>query len=116
MFRSLVRNLVLNSSIETTDAKAKTISRMIDKVFTKAKKDTLSSKRSLLAVLGNDHETFEKIFSYKSLLSSKSSGFAKRTKLNRRRGDNTLMVKLELATPKDEVKEEKQAVKEKKSS
>jgi len=104
MFRSLVRNLVLSGSITTTEAKAKTVSRLMDRILKKAKTDTLSSKRSIIATIGNDKELFKKIFEYKTLIASRNSGFTKRTRLNTRRGDNAPMVKFELVMPKDEIK------------
>lgn len=62
LMRSLARALVLNGQIETTEAKAKSLRPYVEKLVTKAKEDTLSNRRHILARLGNDKETMEKLF------------------------------------------------------
>ncbi len=61
LFRSLMRALVLEGSIETTLAKAKAIRPMMEKLVTLAKKDTVASRRVITSRLGNDEETSKKL-------------------------------------------------------
>lgn len=52
--KSLLRSLVLYEKIETTQAKAKEISPMAEKLVTKAKKGGVTTRRQLIALLGAD--------------------------------------------------------------
>jgi large subunit ribosomal protein L17 len=52
--RSLLRSLVLREKIETTRAKAKSISPLAEKLITKAKKGGVAQRRYLIALLGNE--------------------------------------------------------------
>lgn len=96
MFRSLVRNLLLNGSVITTETKAKAVFPIVDDIFKKAKRGNLSDKRSVVASLGNDNELLESVTKYSELIQAKNSGFTRVTRLATRRGDNALMVRLEL--------------------
>ena len=94
--RSLVRNLVIIGSIKTTKTKAKAVQPMVDKIMTKVKRGTLSERRAVVAMLGNDGSTVAKIYrEYAKPAASRSSGFTKITNLSRRRGDNAQLVRLE---------------------
>lgn len=96
MFRSLVRNLLLNGSVVTTETKAKAVFPIVDGLFKKAKRGNLTDKRSIVASAGNDSELLNAISKYSEIISTKNSGFTKVTKLVTRRGDNAPMVRLEL--------------------
>ena len=62
LVRSLARALILNEHIETTEAKAKSLRPFVEKLVTKAKNDTLASRRVVLSRLGNDTEATKKLF------------------------------------------------------
>jgi len=51
--RSLLRSLILQEKIETTQAKAKDISPLAEKLVTKAKKGGVAQRRYLTALLGD---------------------------------------------------------------
>jgi len=51
LIKSLVTALVLKEKIKTTEAKAKELSSVAEKLITRAKKNTLSSKKLLLKFL-----------------------------------------------------------------
>ena len=51
--RSLLRSLILQEKIETTQAKAKDISPLAEKLVTKAKKGGVAQRRYLIALLGD---------------------------------------------------------------
>lgn len=61
LVRSLVQALVEYERIETTIAKARELRPIIEKMVTLAKKDTLASRRTLTARLGNDTKTVQKL-------------------------------------------------------
>jgi len=54
LLRSLARALVLEEKIETSEAKAKEIRPVVEKMVTKAKTATLAQVRVLIADLGED--------------------------------------------------------------
>lgn len=61
-FRSLMRALIIHESIETTEARAKAIRPMIEKMITRAKTDTVANRRIIASRLGNDAKTMTKLF------------------------------------------------------
>lgn len=105
LFRSLVRNLLLNRSIKTTEAKAKAIKGLVDKLFTKAKHDSLSSSSALLAFLGEE-KLVKLIQEIAGEAKSRTSGFTTLVKLGTRAGDGAMMVKMSLVTLETEGKDE----------
>jgi large subunit ribosomal protein L17 len=96
LYRSIVRAMVLSGSIKTTKTKAKNYQRLIDKLVSIAKRNTLASRRIVYSKLGNDREVVEKL--YKNILPTLKevkSGHTKRINIKRRKGDNAEIVRLE---------------------
>ena len=62
MLRNMATSLIQHRVIETTEAKAKELRRVIDRVISTAKKDTLSARRQVAKTIQN-HEAFKKLFS-----------------------------------------------------
>jgi len=96
LYRNLVTALLKNEKIVTTEAKAKEVRPMAEKMITLGKKSGLSSYRQAMAFL-TDKAVTEKIFSelgprYKE----RTGGYTRITKLEPRLGDNASMVQLEL--------------------
>ncbi len=97
MFRGLVRALAENGHISTTEAKAKVLQQEMDKLFQLMRKNTLASRRDLLAKLGNDTNTVNTLWEqYMPLANSRNSGFTTMKWEGERRGDNTRMAFVEL--------------------
>ncbi len=96
MFASLVRELVLRGSINTTLAKAKAVRGDIDKIMTQVRGDSVAARRRVLAYLGNDREITQRLFSdFSQVVKNRRSGFTRITSLPPRRGDNAELAKLE---------------------
>jgi large subunit ribosomal protein L17 len=96
LFRSLIRALVKHGKIKTTKAKAKAIQASIDKLVNLAKKDSISAKRRVFAILGNDKETTKKLLiEVVSSFSDRSGGYTRIVPLPARRGDAAQIVRLE---------------------
>ncbi len=96
LYRNLVTALLKNEKIVTTEAKAKEIRPMAEKMITLGKKSGLSSYRQAMAFI-TDKTVTAKIFSdlgprYKE----RTGGYTRITKLEPRLGDNAPMVQLEL--------------------
>lgn len=59
--KSLMRSLVIHERISTTEAKAKEIRPLIEKLVTRAKTDTVANRRLVNARIG-DAEAVKKLF------------------------------------------------------
>ena len=96
LFRSLIRALVEHGKINTTKAKAKAIQADIDKLVNLAKKDSISAKRRVFAILGNDKETTKKLLiEVVPSFSDRSGGYTRIVPLPARRGDAAQIVRFE---------------------
>ena len=93
----LTKDVIMHESIVTTEARAKEVRKFVDKMITYGKRGTLVSRRKALAFLHNDNEVVSKVFNelapkYKD----RNGGYTKIIKINERRGDDALEVRLEL--------------------
>lgn len=117
LFRSLARAMILNGKIVTTKAKAKAIQKDLDKYITQAIKNSLTTRRKVLAEMGNDREAVDVLFmKVAPAFSQRKGGFSKITLLPRRKGDASQMVRLEWSQKiieKEAVKKEEPKKKEK---
>lgn len=114
LFRSLVKALVDRGQIVTTKPKAKAVQPLVEKLMTKVAKGDMTAKRLVLAKLGNDRSTADKLFGhYASLTKTRKSGFTRIITLPTRVGDRATLARLEFVE-QPEVKEEKKAEKKKK--
>ena len=97
MLASLTKQLIINERIETTETRAKEVRKCFDKMVTYGKSGSLVSRRLALAFLHNDNACVQKVFNelaprYKY----RNGGYTRIIKLKERKGDNALMVILEL--------------------
>ena len=96
LFRSLISSVILYGKIETTKTKAKAVQGDIDKIFTLVAKDDLASRRLVMAKLGNDRKSTDKLFGeLKALTEKRKSGFTRIVNLPNRKGDNAEMARIE---------------------
>jgi len=111
LFKGLIRSLILKEEIKTSEAKAKAIKGLTDRLITKAKSGSLSARRQVLAFLP-DKQAVNRLFDViVPRVKTRTSGFTRFVRLGRRRGDNTMMVKMELVdkpTPEPEKPVKKQ--------
>ena len=97
MLATLTKQLIENERIVTTETRAKEVRKCFDKMVTYGKSGSLVSRRLALAFLHNDNECVKKVFNelaprYKD----RNGGYTRIIKLKERKGDNSLMVILEL--------------------
>ena len=113
MKRSLVKALLLNDRIKTTEARAKEIRPDVDKIITWAKKGDLHSRRLAIAALGNDSELVREVFLKveQGMFQDRNGGYTRIMKLGNRKGDNASMVIMELVTEPVKKAEPKAATK-----
>jgi large subunit ribosomal protein L17 len=105
LFKSLINALVIHGEIKTTESKAKAIRGLLDKLINKGKKGTLHSRRLIGAFLQDKMAVSRIVDELGPIFAQRTGGFSRITRLGKRRGDDAMMVKLELV--------EKPAVKEK---
>ena len=97
MLANLTISLINNEKIETTEARAKEARKAVEKMITYGKNGSLVSRRKAAAFLMNNEKATKKVFEelaprYKD----RNGGYTRILKLNERRGDDALMVILEL--------------------
>lgn len=89
--------VIKNGRIETTEERAKEVRKFVDKMITYAKKGDLNSRRQALAFLENDTEAVKILFDELApKYADRLGGYTRIIKLKERRGDNALIVSLEL--------------------
>ena len=97
MLANLTRDLIMNERIETTETRAKEVRKFVDKMITYGKDGSLVARRKALAFLHNDNTTTKKIFDdLAKRYATRNGGYTRILKLSERRGDDALMVILEL--------------------
>lgn len=95
LFKSLLTSLILNDQIKTTEAKAKAIKPLIDKLMTKAKNGSLSYRRQVIAFLSHKKAANYLFDVISPRTQKRTSGFTRIVRLGQRKGDNTMMAKIE---------------------
>ena len=96
LFRNLVTDLLQYEKIITTEAKAKEVRSLAEKMITLGKKGGLHSRRQALAFI-IDKKVADKVFSeLAERYAERPSGYTRIVKLGPRLGDGTPMVQLAL--------------------
>ena len=96
MLRTAVTDLLRHETLRTTDAKAREIRRMAEKVITRGKTNTLHSRRLAAAVL-RDKKVLTKLFDeLGTRYVDRPGGYTRITKLGSRKGDAAPMAIIEL--------------------
>ena len=101
MLANLAKSLFEHGRITTTEAKAKRLRPLAEKLITFAKRGDLHARRQVLAAIGANsqenknvvHRLFEEIG---PRYADRPGGYTRITKLGPRKGDNAPMVKIEL--------------------
>lgn len=99
LFKNLAKELIEHGAIETTITKAKILKRHIDKHITVAKKGTLHSRRQLQAVFNHKNTTHRLVDIIAPSFSARNSGYTRVIPLGIRRGDDTMMARIEFVDP-----------------
>jgi len=96
MYRNLVTDLLSYEKITTTEAKAKEVRGLAEKMITLGKEGGLNSRRRALAFI-MDKKTAEKLFNELApRYAERPGGYTRIIKLGPRLGDGAPMVQLEL--------------------
>jgi large subunit ribosomal protein L17 len=116
MLSNMAVSLFTHRTIRTTDAKAKELRRITDRLIAMAKTDTVAARRNVFATLRNEtivKKLFDEIAPY---FADRPSGFTRVIKIGPRHGDGASLSLVELLTPKPEASTDKDKDKKKKKA
>ena len=102
LLRNMACSFFIHERIETTIAKAKALRKLVEKILSLAKKDTLSTRRQLLKII-TDKKIVKKIFEVLApKFVERKGGYLRIIKKGPRSGDNAPLAIIELIdrTPK----------------
>lgn len=116
LFRSLVTSFLDIERIETTEAKAKEIRSIAEKMITLGKRDDLHARRQALAYI-RKKEVVAKLFDdIAKRFDGRNGGYTRIIKTRNRLGDGAPMAVVELVVMKREEKKEEKKVKKEKTA
>jgi large subunit ribosomal protein L17 len=96
LLRSLASNLILREKMTTTLPKAKEIRPYVEKLVTKAQKDTLTNRRTVIEKIGQNKQVIAKLFAELGpRFTARRGGYTRITKLSRRLSDGSAMAVIE---------------------
>ncbi len=96
MMANLVASLIAAEAITTTEAKAKALRPVAEKIITKAKKGGLHNHRQVVSFL-RDREMARKLFDeIGPRYQDRAGGYTRVIKIGPRHGDNAPMARIEL--------------------
>jgi large subunit ribosomal protein L17 len=96
LMANLVASLVAAGGIVTTEAKAKAMRPVAEKLITKSKKGGLHNFRQVLSYLGDVEMTTKLFDEVGPRYASRPGGYTRVLKLGPRQGDNAPMARIEL--------------------
>lgn len=108
LFKNLIQSLIVHEKIKTSEAKAKSIKPLIDKLIAKAKQGSLHVRRQIMAFLPDKKAAHKLVDEIAPRFKKQVGGFTKMVRLGKRRGDNAMMVEMKIAKEgnKEKKKEE----------
>ena len=96
LYRNQVTALLAHEKVTTTEAKAKEVRSLAEKMITLGKDGSLASRREALAFI-TDKKVVDKLFTEIAPdYADRSGGYTRLLKLGPRPGDNAPMVQIEL--------------------
>lgn len=124
LMKNLINALVIHEEIQTTEAKAKAIKGIIDKLVSKGKRGSIQARRMIAAFLQDKQAVNKIVDDLGPRFADRVSGFTRIIRLGQRRGDAAQIVKIELVqkakpekapkTPAEKPKEKREASQPKK--
>jgi len=112
MMRNLVTSLLEHEKITTTDAKAKELRGVADKMITLGKRGTLHARRQALSFIRNDRVTAKVFEELSPRYAERAGGYTRVVKVGNREGDDALLSMIELMP----AEEKKKSTKKKKAA
>jgi len=106
LFKNLINSLVIYGKIKTTEAKAKVVRRLAEKLIAKGKEQTLHARRIIAAFLQNKRAVNKIVDELAPLFKKRPGGYTRIVRLGERKGDGAPKVKLELVEKPEKEKNE----------
>ena len=98
LLRNLVTDFLRYEKLTTTEAKAREVRRLAEKIITLGKENSLHTRRQALSFL-TDKKVVDKVFSMLApRYEARPGGYTRIVKLGPRLGDGSPMTKIELVT------------------
>jgi len=95
LMKSLAISLIKQEKIKTTEAKAKELRPMVEKIITKGKTDTLATRRLLISKLGSEIAAGKVLKDLSPKYKDRKGGYTRVVKLPRRISDGSPMAYIE---------------------
>jgi len=95
LLRGLATSLILYEKIKTTEAKAKAIKPIVEKLITKGKKHDLNTRRELLKYLYLKNAAKKVLEELSPRYKERKGGYLRIIKLGQRQGDAAKIVQIE---------------------
>lgn len=96
LISSLARNLIVREKMKTTLIKAKELRPFVEKLVTKAKKDTIANRRLVVVKLDGNKRDTEKLFKVIApKYTDRAGGYTRILKLGVRKSDSAEMAQIE---------------------
>lgn len=96
MLRNLASSILIYEKVKTTQAKAKTVKPLVEKVITLAKNKSLTSRRQLSQLLPQKMAVKKSLEVLGERYRERPGGYCRIIKLGSRQGDGAEMVQIEL--------------------
>jgi large subunit ribosomal protein L17 len=96
MLRNLASSIIIYEKVQTTEAKAKVVRSLVERMITTAKVGDLSARRKLLSTLPQPLAVKKAIDVLGPRYKERPGGYSRIIKIGSRRGDGADMVQIEL--------------------
>lgn len=96
MLRNLASSVLMYEKVKTTEAKAKAVRSIVERVITKAKKGDLTSRRQLISILPQELAVKKAMDVLGQRYAERNGGYTRIVKLGNRQGDGAEVVQIEL--------------------
>ena len=96
MLRNLASSILIYEKVKTTQAKAKAVKPLVERMITSAKKGDLNARRGLIKVLLQKNAIKKSMEVLGDRYKERSGGYTRIVKLGARQGDGAQMVQIEL--------------------
>ncbi len=96
MLRNLAASIVIYEKVKTTEAKAKAVKPLVEKMITAAKKGDLNARRKLISALPQEKAVKKLMEVLGEKYKEREGGYTRIRRLGYRSGDGAQMVQIEL--------------------
>ncbi len=97
LFKGLLRSLILEEAIVTSETKAKAVRGLFDRLVVKSKNGSQADRNVLAASLAQKEVIKKLIEEITPRYKNRASGFTRLVRMGARSGDGTMMVRMSLA-------------------